>query len=345
MVDAASLRVDPGGVRSHLPGSAREARLNRSSGATMGTQCSFLRSRKLRLLAVCLLLAAAGGGWWLTRCPLDEFVDRDLRMLDPDPLPDWKKQLAKWIPLEVVSGQARLNKVLERILPEEFIQEHRFGLAFFGAQPWHLWRCKSDAGASFILLVCRPVRMIPGSAKVYLHFFDSNARHLGCTDFHVGGRTDLESASYRYEPLVATLILELQTQATLHGYDGRQFYVLRDQRVALMRWENREGKLWRTRYDEKWASVGCLPPNRSANEWEDLLMSDNACDILEALTWIGGDHRTSNWNQKTKKYDSTELAVSVRALTRVQNRIAALAKSENVWHKEAAILAQEHLND
>lgn len=298
---------------------------------------AIVRSRKFRVFAACLsILIASGALWSFTRCTLAEFVDRDLRNLEPNPLPEWKQFLAKWIPAEIVSPKARLNKALGRVLPQEYREKHFFGEEF-GPQPWHLWRHQMQAESGLILFVCQPNSMVPSSAHVYVHFLNTNGQHLGCSDFQVGNRTDLVSAKLGYDEVIGSHLIELKTCHTLGGYDSRQFYAIRDQRVALLRIEDLKAEFIENYFYPKYVEIGPMPPVRTAEEWECVLQSSNLCGILEALMWIGGEHY----------YDDAlgrrDVLATVRGRYAVRKRISELATWENTWVREAAIAAQRRL--
>lgn len=285
-----------------------------------------MKRRKFTLLAVCVFLATfAGGWWWLTRFRLDDYVGRNLRRLDPDPLPAWRQFLAKWLPEEVVSTQAQFNKEMQRLLPEEYRGDSETR-KWFGPNPWHIWRHQSKEGPSFIFLACQPCFMVPGSAQVYVHFFDTAGRHLGCSTFDVGNRTDLESVTFRYEPLVGANVLDCKVVPTIGGYRGRQIYLVRDRQIALVRMEDSNGNLRAMHYHRDSAAAGPLPQLRSMEEWESLLDSDEPADILEGLVWIFGDHYS----------DDQARVDAIHSQPSVQKRIAELAKSENAWIQQAA---------
>jgi len=295
----------------------------------MSTAKAALRNRKVWTLTVCIVLAVAGMVCWsATRCQLSSFIDRDLRKLDPNPVPQWRKLLAKVVPDDYLSSEARLKKTLGQVLPEEFTRPPFWG---GGLEPWYLWRHTTKTGERFVLFQADTYFPSPGSARVVVHFLDSSGRHLTASDFRVGWRTQLVEAVFADQELLGTKAIVIRTEQTLGGYDSRQYYTLRDNRLALVRFEDLDQGMRRNYYyDGLRPGVGPEVLPRNADEWETLLLSTEPCDILEALMWIGGDHRNL-------EHKSDPLVDAIRARPTVRTRIAELSESPNAWIREAAI--------
>src|ERR1043166_913342 len=151
---------------------------------------AILRKRKLRSLTVgVVLVLVAMTTWWWLRNPLDEFVGRDLRTLDDNsPIQAWaKKTFGRWVPDEVLSSHARLRKLLDRILPDEYVSEpKRKRFVFF--EPLYLWRYEEESQGRFMLLeVGHGMGHGSGQAAV----LDAHAKHLGSSLVRVGGFSDI----------------------------------------------------------------------------------------------------------------------------------------------------------
>jgi hypothetical protein len=77
-----------------------------------------------------------------------------------------------------------------------------------------------------------------------------------------------------------------------------------------------------------------------------MLKSSDDKQVLEALTWMGGHHRTEeeDWlGPDAETLESVRLVAAVRKSPVAQKSIAELASSENQWIREAAVLAQKQL--
>jgi len=297
---------------------------------------AIVRTRK-RILLLAILAVVLAGFFvvWISRPTLDEFVGRDLRKLDEERPPKWKELLAQIVPSEYISSKPRLHRLLDSTLPKEYAQSRSRFLEF---QAWHLWKHETEDGSIFILCDVRQLSMIPGSACAAMHFLDSQGKHLACSEIYTGNRCILDDVVFVYEELTACPVIKIRTSPSLHGSYTQQIYGIIERRVALLRLADRDGSLRRVSYYPN-PSFGSAPPNRDATEWEQLVLSPDVPRILEALTWIGGDHATS-WQ---KEHESSRLVTAVRARPRVQQRIAALAESDNPWIREAAVDAQRQL--
>jgi hypothetical protein len=302
-----------------------------------------VRSRKARWFAVCLLLAAGGvAWWWYTRNPLEQFVGRDLRKLDADESQIaalFRKTLGRLLPEEFTSSKSRLYKVLDRVLPKEYQSEAEWR-AFGGLEPWYLWRYQRDSEQCLILFQANSSFPHPGSTRITVHFLKSDGTHIATSEFHVGWRSRLLDAVICPHELLDTEAISIQTRQTLGGYDSRQYFAVGDDRLILVRIENLAGELIANRYSPT-PGFGPAPPDRSAQAWEELLMSGKSCDILDALGWLGADH--SVW--KNDHYETTALVTSLRAKLSVRQRITALTESDHPWIRQAAVEAKKQLKD
>lgn len=297
---------------------------------------AIVRTRK-RILLLAALAVALGGLFvvWISRPTLDEFVGRDLRKLAEEPQPKWKEWLSQVVPEKYISSKSRLHRLLDGILPKEYAESRD---PFFGFQPWHLWKHVTADESIFILCDVRQLSIIPGSACAAIHFLDSRGTHLGWSEIYTGNRCDLNDVTFGYEELAACPVIKIRTSASIGGADTLQVYGIIERRIAMLRLARRDGKLWQMSYHPRpWA--GPAPPTRSVAEWEQVLRSADVPCILEALTWIGGDHNTS-WD---KEHESNRLVKAVRARRLVRARITTLAESDNPWIREAAIEAQQQL--
>jgi hypothetical protein len=301
-------------------------------------------SRRMKLvLAGCALILVAGGTalYRYSRGTLAEFVNQDLRKLDDGPQTAPMKLLARFLPEEMTSPRARLNKLLRRILPDEF-KPVGFGAGF---QPWYLWELKTEAGSRYILF--------EGSSAAAIHFLDSSGRYNGGSRFSVGGwglgfspGIGIKDAALLHHELVSAPVIEIQTVPSWNSDKiTRQLYGIFENRVALLRIEDSNGKAVANSYGD--ALIGPMPPARTADAWEDLLHSPDRTRVLEALMWIGAWHWTHaeppSQAVSAEQVAMGRLVVAVRKRPTVQQRMGELTTSANPWIREAAELAQEQI--
>jgi hypothetical protein len=286
---------------------------------------AIVRTRKRIVLLTVLAVVLAGlFVVWISRPTLDEFVGRDLRKLDEEPQPAWKELLGKIVPAKYINPKARLHRWLDSFLPEKQTSTQ----IVFVYRPWHLWRYKEDSEPRFVLLLVQPLVMVPGASRAAIHLLSSTGKHLGGSDFSTGGRRDVMDVSFRFEPLVNDRIIEIQTSwFGRRPADTRLIYGILENRVALIRVEDKDGKVKPNFH------CGPDPPKRTVEEWETILASSEPAHVLEALTWIGGFDGSA-----------TRLNSHFRGRTSLRDKVTGLCVSENRWIREAAIAALEKSN-
>jgi hypothetical protein len=298
-----------------------------------------MRSSRWALLFALLVvtgISIAGGTWFLflrdlrpsfvtQRPPLDQFVNQDLRTIGS-------------------GSQVSLKELLGECLPERYRTD--VGWAY---EPWYLWRQNpTDDHADFILFEGQHIFMIPGVSRAAVHFLDSTGGYLGCSDFSTGWRIDLDSAIFRSDKVLGVQLIEILTKPIINGCDiRRQVYGVFDHRLALLRLEDSSGQLVVNNYYNPNHTIGPNASARMPDEWEQSLLSIEPARVLEALTWLGGEHRTNLTsaldNIGVENVDSAKTVVEVRNRPNVRNAIDELCQSENQWIKEAAQTAQREL--
>src|SRR5262245_60978170 len=84
-------------------------------------QAIMRRKRTLAVVAVLTVAATALSTipFWCSRDEFAEFVDQDLRKLNDDPRPFPVNILARHFPDQFPRPRTRLNRTLERVLPEK----------------------------------------------------------------------------------------------------------------------------------------------------------------------------------------------------------------------------------
>lgn len=308
------------------------------------------RKRLCWALAGAIAFALAGGAflYWYGRGTLDEFVDRDFRTLDEEPKTALAKAARRFLPEEFSNPRARLNKVLRRILPDEFNPDDLFARSFLLLEPWYLWRVKTGDGSGFILFQGHPLVVIPGNSGAVVHFLDGNGNHQAHSEFSTGWRIDMTDAALAQNDLIGAQVIEVHTAPSINGADiRRQIYGIFEHRVALLRIEDSRGKAQPNWYIHPNHQLGPKAPARTEEEWESLVLSSQPADVLEALVWIGGKHRSESERPErdvhSEETENTQLVAAVRRRRAVQKQIAELVESENQWLREAAVLAQSEM--
>jgi hypothetical protein len=323
------------------------AKCRQRSGMQEQRMLAFLKKRSVRWVRASILVILLGGGallYWYSRVSLADFVDLDLVSLDDTPQTPIDKMLNQILPDQFPGPRTKWERLLKRILPAKF--EHKTPLKALkvgqvvedGFEPWSLWRLKTKTWSGFILFEADSP--LPGgwdpdlrASGARIHFLDATGQYESTFEFCPGYGIYLVDAAFGNHEIVGAPVIEIKTRIIDRAFsqwtsDTRQFYGIVDKRLALLRIESEEGKVLANRYDDSHVRLGPSPPERTKEQWEELLLSSDRVLVLEALTWIAGRNFTF-------------LAEAVRESLVVQKRIAELAESENEWIREAAVLARE----
>jgi hypothetical protein len=295
----------------------------------------------LRDLFWLVLVAAMGLGWWVERAQLKQRLERDTRHINVWSLPDESLESFVDADLRQLVDKTELKAVLSIHLPED--QEF-----WPGPEPWHLWRHElSTNRQGFVLFEGCHIFSIPGISSAAVHVLSRSGAVLGSTKFSTGYRIDLQGAVYRNHPELGKII-EVASAPTINGEDiRRQMYSIIDNRVALLRLEDGAGNLVLNSYSSPHYTIGPPPPDRTPEEWEESLDSDDTPVVLESLTWIGGYHRRNlnppPANASVEETTAAQLAADVRQRAGVRQAIMRLSKSDIAWIREAAQAATKSL--
>jgi hypothetical protein len=212
--------------------------------------------------------------------------------------------------------------------------------------PHRLYRVNCGA-AKWALVVSYPGFEVPGFSWIAVHLFDGEWKQTAVDNFPTGYRISLfdvwqERVDSLPEPAI---VVRLGTIGSFGNftYRQRQYYAVRDGRIALVRLEQEGKDMGRGSFAASHPWTGPKPPLRSAAQWIDLLGSEDPADVLESLTWLAGSHmatteqRSPDVNQES--LEDSRLWEAVRDDPRTKQKLAALAKSTNRWVREAAVLA------
>lgn len=211
---------------------------------------------------------------------------------------------------------------------------------------WDVWKVESTDGQAYHLAVegC-PLTVIPGSSSAGLHLLRNDGTPAAGCVFTAGWRLDLHEAVVVNATWLETIAVELRIQAAINGSDvKRQYYALAGDRFALVRLEDSEGRAHMNHYGAPNWTIGPLPPLRTEEQWERVILSDEPVPLLEALVWLGGIHLDSALPPPPTLHEdraSALLCEAVRARPAVGRRVRDLRASLNHWIREAAVLAED----
>ena len=233
---------------------------------------AILRSRKFRVLAVCLLLTTGGlAWWWFTHNPLEEFVDQDLRKLADTSTSAWRKFAAKYLPEDLVNPRLRLQRILDRILPETHNPSK------VGFEPLRVWRLNDDSEPRFLLLLVQRRFQISDEVQVAVYLLHATGKLLADCDFIVSNFT-VDDAALRWEKHVDERVLEISVSHLGWPEPSRLIYAIFADRAGLIKVE--PGNELHLSLD----SFGPVPPHRTAEKCVAQLSSDRPAIVLEALS-------------------------------------------------------------
>ncbi|MBA4191110.1 MAG: hypothetical protein C0467_24255 [Planctomycetaceae bacterium] len=233
-----------------------------------------------------------------------------------------------------------LHSLLARTLPQEELADHPFN-----AQPWAVWRSTAAPEQNgFILFRGQHLFVIPGNSSATVHFFDRSGKLLNTVAFATGWRINIESATMRTDEALRGQLIEVRSGPAINGGDVcRQMYGVTGNRLALLWLEDSTGTLVPNTYFATNLTIGPLPPNRTAAEWEQALASTQPMLVLEALTWLGGYHlRDVNeglGGAASEDLETAKLVAEFRQRPSVRKRIAELVQSKEQRTQRAAKLA------
>jgi hypothetical protein len=301
----------------------------------------------LAFLAIAVvLLGSSAILYWLSRDSLSAFVNQDLRKLDDQPQTALASFLGRFMPEQFPGPRKRLNRLLARALPADASTDHPWA-----AKPWYLW-CheRTDGQPGYILFEGCELIMIPGRSSAAVYFLDADGQHLGGSAFSTGWRIDIEDASFKFDPTLAVMVIEVQTAASINGADITcQTYGILGDRIALLRMEYSDGKLAVNNYYNPSHTIGPEVPRLPTEEWESALREGGPARMLEALTWVGGMHRQDPEpppeNLDLEDADSVRRILEVRQRPEVSRAIRRLTQAQHPWIREAAHAALQQFGE
>jgi hypothetical protein len=186
----------------------------------------------------------------------------------------------------------------------------------------------------YVLVEERPLVMIPSESRLRIHVFDTNGHSLSQSDFSAGWRTVLTVMHIRKNFFFNRDTLVVYGQYCLGGSPSTQHYVLVGNSIILAYLET-NGEFHRNDYTDANSRIGPLF-ERSTDEWEAALNSNDIAQVTSALIWLGGAH----WNGEAPPYDQdkhdAQKVSTLLARDSVKKRIDDLTKSNYSWVSIAA---------
>jgi hypothetical protein len=239
--------------------------------------------------------------------------------------------------------KAELNALLAATLPKERLTEGPFA-----RQSWAVWPYPTAAERrGLILFEGQHLFMIPGRSSAAVHFFDHSGKYLNSVAFATGWRIDIESAALETDAALGGQLIDVRSAPSINGRDVcRQVYGVIDNRLALLWLEDSTGAMIANTYYAPNHTIGPAPPRRTAEEWEESLTSARPMIVLEALTWLGGDHLrdlSAERDVVSEDPEAAKLVAEVRRRPGVRKTVDGLSRSESSRIQQAAKLAIEEL--
>lgn len=202
-----------------------------------------------------------------------------------------------------------------------------------------------EAGATrWVLVVTYEGMEVPGYSWMAVHLFDGNWKQTAVDRFPTGYRIALFDVwSETVEALPGrALVVRLGSVGSFGDftYRQRQYYAIREDRVALVRLEEEGKGLAQGVFSASRPWTGPRPPLRTPAEWLAALGSGDPAAVLETLVWLDGHHlgaaerREVNVNQESAA--DSALWETVRDDPRTRELRKELAASPLRWVREAA---------
>ena len=212
---------------------------------------------------------------------LEAFVGRDLRLVRAD--------------------QDAVREMLS-----EFTKPTEDGVDY-GLRPWWVSRVDSGCRAHWIVLEGYPGKDIPDVSLVRAHLFDVGWLHMGSHLWPTGYRMFIRDAVLVKEATLGRDLIAIRTYGTgfLKDKEDRQFYAILDDRVAMVRLEDGDGRLIRKSYHQGAPFLGPPVLDRTFEQWTDALHSTDPVEVLEALVWLSGGHKSSTAERSADSYEES----------------------------------------
>lgn len=199
----------------------------------------------------------------------------------------------------------------------------------------------------YVLVEESALLSIPGDSRLHISVFDLEGKLLDSSEFGAGWRIMLSSISFIQVKEVGE-VLKVKSSPSINGADVRmQYYALINDKMRLIRLEDSNGKLRINHYGALNYTIGFTEVGRSAEDWEESLITKDEAQSLATLTWLSGVHLkadadvSGDWHEDLAE---ARLVEEVRARPAVKKIVNSLKDANNPWLREAARLAAEQMH-
>jgi len=234
------------------------------------------------------------------------------------------------------AGRALFDRAVARLpRPDPRVQ---------GPSPWRVVRL----GGHVLLIEADILVAVPDTFDLVVHAFGEEGNHLSSASFSGGWRIVVNGAQAAGVAELRAPLLRLDSFPESNGRDvARQYYAVVRDRLVLVRLEDSEGRALENHYAAPNHTIGPRPPERTSQEWEEALESNDPVSILEVLVWLGGGHAPAFTDPDPRIHRESraeaDLVHAVRTSLPVRARVAELESSPNAWVRDAALLAAKAL--
>ena len=207
----------------------------------------------------------------------------------------------------------------------------------------------SKGQTRYALIEEHPLRTIPGNSGLSVHVFARDGSLMRSSVFQTGWRILITDIRVAYREQIGRKAIEVRSAPATNGRDvAKQFYALINDKVLLIRLEDKARNLIPNVYGAPNHTFGLTITGRSADEWKDALRSGDLAEVLATLTWLSGEHLDPNEpipelsGMPTVAHEDiseARLAREVRSGRELRRQLEALRLSQNLWVRQAAKLA------
>ncbi|MBS0266935.1 MAG: hypothetical protein JSS02_33720, partial [Planctomycetes bacterium] len=225
-------------------------------------------------------------------------------------------------------------------------------------RPWRIERFPVE-NAGWVLLEGYAGNDIPDVSRIRVHIFDPNWKRVMKQTFPTGYRMRLTDISLVRDTPLGQPCLVAQVSSTgpfivddsekpirpafERGKFQRQYYALAGNQFVMVRLEDENAEIVPNHYLWRSPTKGPQVPDRKAEDWIQLLRSENSVDQLAALVWLTGRHMSSKApRSETRNQESVSHAAvyeAVRSNLEAPALLAEIAVSKNEWVRQYAKLA------
>jgi hypothetical protein len=226
---------------------------------------------------------------------------------------------------------------------DELVDKVPEGSIIMEPVPWHIWKRTHDGQTRYIVLLGKPLVIIPDGSSACVQLFDATANKINTWSFQTGWRISLYDASIEYSTDLASDLILLQAAPVINGRNvAKEYFAPSNDRLRFIRMENDKGDLIQNEYVFPNYEIGTVPDANTADQWVRLLESKDKADVLSALVFLRGKHIDEPERRLLPgPHESSyvELFRGLISYPRISALIARLSNSDSEWVMKAALLA------